>query len=48
MIKIKDKELIIIIPDGVEVDKVIIENAKGWKVDGVKIFEPAVVEGGLR
>ena len=48
MIKIKDKELTIIIPDGVEVDKVIIESAKGWKVDGVKIFEPAVVEGGLR
>ena len=48
MIRIKDKELTIIVPDGVEVDKVIIENAKGWKVDGVKIFEPAAVKGGLR
>lgn len=48
MIRIKDKELTIIVPDGIEVDKVIIESAKGWKVDGVKIFESATVEGGLR
>lgn len=43
MIKIKDKELTIIVPDGIEVERVIIESAKGWTVDGV-----AAVEEGLR
>lgn len=48
MIKIKDKELTIIVPEGTEVERVIIESAKGWTVDGVDIFEPAAVEGVLR
>lgn len=37
MIKIKDKELTIIVPDGIE--RVIIESAKGWTVDGVAVVE---------
>ena len=48
MIKIKDKELTIIVPEGTEVERVIIESSKGWTVDGVDIFEPAAVKGGLR
>ena len=47
MIKIKGKELTIIVPDGTEVERVIIESAKGWTVDGVDVFEPAAAEGGL-
>lgn len=48
MIRIKDKELTIIVPDGIEIERVVIESAKGWKVDEVKIFEFATVKGGLR